>query len=201
MSLSEVQKFFYLKSPLTDEAPSVIKGLPITHGNYLEAIDLLNERFGQTHKIVNVYMQALLELPRPTSHVSSLRSFQEKLETYISGLQSFGQGQESFGNLFIPVILQKLPAEVKSNMTRGYRGNDWRLPELRRALKTEINILESGNPTLNTYDHLATASFLTGAKEHIRKVVHCGWRFLTNPKSINVTFVMVVIWLLTARIL
>ena len=30
-------------------------------------------------------------------------------------------------------------------------------------MKTEINILESGNPTFNTYDHLATASFLTGA--------------------------------------
>ena len=75
MSLSEVQKFFYLKFLLTDEAASVIEGLPVTHGNYLEAIDSLKERFGQTHKIVNAYMQALLDLPRPTSHVSSLRSF------------------------------------------------------------------------------------------------------------------------------
>ena len=122
MSLSEVQKFFYLKFLLTDEAASVIEGLPITHGNYLEAIDLLKERFGQTHKIVKAYMQALFDLPRPTSHVSNLRSFQEKLETYISGLQSLGQGQESFGNLLIPVILQKLPAEVKRNMTRDHGG-------------------------------------------------------------------------------
>ena len=34
ISLSEVQKFFYMKSLLTDEAASVIEGLPITHGSH-----------------------------------------------------------------------------------------------------------------------------------------------------------------------
>ncbi|XP_060570474.1 uncharacterized protein LOC132728821 [Ruditapes philippinarum] len=168
-STSANNKFCYLKTLLSDDAASVIDGLNVTHGNYSEAIHLLKERFGQTHKVVNAYMQGLLDLPRPTSQLSSLRPFQEKMEAYIRGLQSLGQGHESFGNLLIPVILEKLPAEIKRNMTRDHGGSEWRLPELRRALKKEINIIDSGQPTQTTYEHLATASFLTSTRPTQKK--------------------------------
>ena len=84
---------------------------------------------------MNAYMQGLLELPRPTSTIVSLRTFQEKMESYIRGLQSLGQGQESFGNLLISVILGKLPADVKRNMTRDHGNNKYQLQDLRQALK------------------------------------------------------------------
>ena len=35
------------------------------------------------------------------------------MESYIRGLQSLGQGQDSFGNQLVPVILEKLPADVE----------------------------------------------------------------------------------------
>ena len=107
-------------------------------------------------------MQGLLELPRPMSTIVSLRTFQEKMESYIRGLQSLGQGQDSFGNLLVPVILEKLPADVKRNMTRDHGNNKWQLQDLRQALKREIGILESGLPTLTPEIHPATASFFTG---------------------------------------
>jgi hypothetical protein len=50
-------------------------------------------------------MQGLLDLSRPTSQLSSLRPFQEKMEAYI--IQSLGQGHECFGNLLIPFKLDK----------------------------------------------------------------------------------------------
>ena len=81
----------------------------MTHTNYIKAVELLKERFGQEHQIVNAYMQGLLELPRPTSTIVSLRTFQEKMESYIRELQSLGQGQESFGNLLVSVILGSYP--------------------------------------------------------------------------------------------
>ena len=86
-------------------------------------MELLKERFGQEHQIVNAYMQSLLELPRTTSTILSLRTFQEKMESYIRGLQSMGQGQDSFGNLLVPVILEKLPTDVKRNMTLEHGNN------------------------------------------------------------------------------
>ncbi|XP_053387205.1 uncharacterized protein LOC128550997 [Mercenaria mercenaria] len=92
-SLSDVQKFSYLRSLLSDDAARVIEGFQLTHSNYMQAIELLRERFGQEHKIVNAYMQGLLELKRPTCNILSLRSFQEKMESYIRGLQSLGSAK------------------------------------------------------------------------------------------------------------
>ena len=161
-SLSDIQRFSYLRSLLQGDAARVIEGFPLTHTNYIQAVKLLKERFGQEHQIVNAYMQGLLELPRPMSTIVSLRTFQEKMESYIRGLQSLGQGQDSFGNLLVPVILEKLPADVKRNMTRDHGNNKWQLQDLRQALKREIGILESGLPTLTPEIHPATASFFTG---------------------------------------
>ena len=84
-SLSDIQRFSYLRSLLQGDAARVIEGFPLTNTNYMQAVDLLTERFGQEHLIVNAYMQGLLELPRPTSDIVCLRMFQEKMESYIRG--------------------------------------------------------------------------------------------------------------------
>ncbi|XP_053407993.1 uncharacterized protein LOC123531067 [Mercenaria mercenaria] len=163
-SLSQVQKFSYLRSLLHEGAAQVIEGFPLTHGNYLKAVDLLQERFGQTHMIVDAYMQALMDLPRPTNNLSSMRTFTDKLESYIRGLESLGQCQESYGSLLVPVIKEKLPAEVRRNITRDHGDSHWQLPTLRAALKKEITIIEAGQPidTKELYD--STAMFHTGTK-------------------------------------
>lgn len=62
ISLSDVQKFNYLNSLLVGEALSVEEGLAHTNVNYIKAIDLLNERYRQPHKITRIYMHALLDL-------------------------------------------------------------------------------------------------------------------------------------------
>ncbi|XP_045198527.1 uncharacterized protein LOC123552846 [Mercenaria mercenaria] len=89
---------------------------------------------------------------------------QEKMESYIRGLQSLGQCQDSYGNLLVPLIIEKLPTEIIRNMTREHGSSNWQLPELRQALKKEINILESGQPTHSPECHNATASFFTGTR-------------------------------------
>lgn len=84
------------------------------------------------------------------------------MESYIRGLQSLGQGQESYGNLLVPVVLEKL----QRNMTRDHRDCNWQLPDLRQALKKEITILESGQSTHIAEVHTATDSFFTGTRSH-----------------------------------
>ena len=172
-SLSDIQKFSYLRSLLQGDAARVIEGFPLTHTNYIQAVELLKERFGKEHQIVYAYMQGLPELSRPTSTIISLRTFQEKMESYIRGLQSLGQGQESFGNLPVSVILGKLPADVKRNMTLDHGNNKWKLQYLRQALNKEIDILESGLPTL-TSEMIQLLS--SKAKVRIRK----GHVYVTN---------------------
>jgi len=90
-SISDVQKFNYLRAQLRDGADRVIARLPLTSANYAKSIQLLKERFAQPHKIINAHMEALLILPSPTDHLTSLRLFYNSVETHIRGLESPGK--------------------------------------------------------------------------------------------------------------
>ena len=87
-SLSDIQRWSYLRSLLQGDAARVIEGFPLTHTNYIQAVELLKERFGQEHQIVNAYMQGFLELPRPMSTIVSLRTFQEAEKLWLLSCQS-----------------------------------------------------------------------------------------------------------------
>ena len=168
-ALSEVQKFSYLRSLLHDEAASCIARFQVTHVNYRKAVDLLKERFGQPHKIISAYMKSLLELPRPENSTHSLQYFNDKLETLIRGLESLGQCQESYGDLLVPIIREKLPNNLKRNMARDHGNRQWKLNELRDAIQKEVNILQEGETTEAMEVHFPTASFFTGSRNSPQK--------------------------------
>ena len=85
-TLSDVQKFTYLRSLIHGSASSAIAGFPLTNANYSNAIDLLKQRFRQPHKINANYMPSLIDIQRPDSIVVSLRTFHDKIETCIGTL-------------------------------------------------------------------------------------------------------------------
>ena len=85
-TLSDVQKFTYLRSLIHGSASSAIAGFPLTNANYSNAIDLLKQRFRQPHKINANYMPSLIDIQRPDSSVVSLRTFHDKIETCIGTL-------------------------------------------------------------------------------------------------------------------
>ena len=58
-------------------------------------------------------------------------------------------------------------------MTRDHGNNKWQLQDLRQALKKEINILESGLPTLTSEMHPATASFFTSTGSNPQRTRLC----------------------------
>ena len=98
-SLGGVEKFNYLRAQLRGEAERAVAGFPLTNDNYSKAIATLQERFGQTHKVVNAHMTALLELARPSTGLDSLTSFYVNMETHIRGLESLRKSQDTYGDL------------------------------------------------------------------------------------------------------
>ena len=85
-SLSDVQKFTYLRNQVQGVAAQCIAGLPLTSGNYYQAIGIIRERFGQEHKIINANIQSMIDLPAPKSNAESLRNFSDRIECSIRGL-------------------------------------------------------------------------------------------------------------------
>ncbi|VDI07430.1 Hypothetical predicted protein [Mytilus galloprovincialis] len=139
-TLTDVQKFTYLQSLLDADALNVINGLNLSSANYHKAVELLVNRFGKTHKIVNAYMKALLDLPAPSYTLDSIRNFSDKSEVYIRGLESLGQCQDTYGSLLIPVMLGVYYRKEALNL-RSWNSNSNRLREL---AETE-NVLDSSN--------------------------------------------------------
>jgi len=169
LSLNDVQKFNYLKSQLYGEANKCIAGLQITNTNYAQALHILKQRFGQTHKIVNAYMQSLINLPNPTPNISNLKDFYDSMENYIRGLEGIGETHETYGSLLVPIILNKLPSIVRENMVRAHGNDRWSLPSLRDAIQHEITIKEAGQSV--NCDNLEpnftpTSAFIASAKRN-----------------------------------
>ena len=117
-----------MRSLLQGEAARAVAGFPLTDANYSHSVEILKERFGQTQKIVNAHMQALLNLPTPRN---TMRAFYDSIESHIRGLSSIGITSESYGALLIPVTLGKLPADVRRNLAREQNKSDWNIDELR----------------------------------------------------------------------
>ena len=113
--LSDVERFSYLKTYVFGEAASCIQGLPLTPGNYFQAIKLLEDRFGNKQLIVSKHMNALLDLPAvvSASHIKELRSVFDKIVVNIRALNALGITSEQFGPMLSPVVMKMLPNDIK----------------------------------------------------------------------------------------
>lgn len=143
--ISGVDKMNYLSGLLKGEAARVIQGLPLSESNYKRAVDLLKERFGQKQVLINAHMDALLKIPAATNDVKKLRSLYDACEGYIHGLESLDVYPESYGDLLIPIVMKKLPEEVRRIMLRSHDETTWTLADLRKQLRHEVETREKSS--------------------------------------------------------
>jgi len=87
-NLSGIQNFSYLKAQLKGEAARTIAGLPLTEANYTSSIALLEDHYGQRHKIVDVHMRAIRDMAPPSNSLNNLHVFYDSVESHIRGLAS-----------------------------------------------------------------------------------------------------------------
>lgn len=65
----------------------------------------------------------------------SLKSFYDTLETHIRALEALGKSHDSYGDILIPIIHKELPADLIKTLTREHNTNEWKLDELRKAIR------------------------------------------------------------------
>ena len=108
-SLSEVDKFNYLRSLLRGTAREAVSGLILTTANYQEAIDILKRRFGNKQQIISRHMDILMTTGAVASHnnVKALRRLYDVME---SKVRSLGVTAESYGSLLASVLMNNFQA-------------------------------------------------------------------------------------------
>lgn len=179
--LDRVEKFQYLKGVLEGEAAAAVAGLPLTSNNYDEALGIIHKRYGQPHKIIHRYMRALWELPKASD--TSVKEFYDKLELYVRGLHALGKEEDSYGDLLIPVILDRLPPKMRTHINRQQGDDAWSLRQLLDAIYKEIQADETSEDlTLNSLEPSA-ATFHVSSKKHSTRPQQKQQYFHTNSSQ------------------
>ena len=145
--LSEIEKFSYLKGNLGGAAEKCIEGISLTAGNYHVAVKLLQERFGNTQLIIATHIGKLLKLDkvRSSRKIKDVRDLFDKIESHVRSLVSVGVRKEEVGPLLIPIVLERLPDDIKLQVSRniGKTNATWHITEFMNTLKDEITAREN----------------------------------------------------------
>ena len=181
-TLSEIDKFNYLKSLLDHTAHEAIAGLTLTSANYDEAVSILQKRFGNKQQIISRHMDILLNANPVASpnDLKSLRHLYDQIESHVRGLKSLGVASESYGSLLSSVLLNKLPRELRLIISRKTTDDTWNLDHLMKELEQELQARERAtttstspnpNPTGKpSRDQHTAAALLSGASNP-----HCSY--------------------------
>ena len=151
--LDNIQKFQYLKAQLGGDAEKVIEGLALTNANYTEAMKLLQNRYGQPHKVRGALMKALWELPKPSGELVSLRTFFFRVQEYIRGLDSLGNKEDSYRDLLVPTneyrrSYRKTFGNSLQETTKTGSGHS----QTYDSISKEIDAMDAGDVDLFTRD-------------------------------------------------
>ena len=141
--LSSVDKFNYLHALLEGQTARAIQGLTLSETNYQAAVDILQERSGKTQQIISAHMDELLKLPTCTwDKPGQLRIIYDKIKINVRGLESLGVKAEQDGSFLIPVIMSRLPAEVRLHVVRVSTKDVWEINELLKVIQAEVEARE-----------------------------------------------------------
>ena len=142
--IANIDKFNYLKSLIEGPAARAIQGLTLTNDNYETAIKILEERFGKRQQIVSAHMDELLKIPSCTSDkLDTLRLVYDKISVHTRGLATLGISADQYGSLLIPVIMSKLPSEIRLQIARNTTQDVWKIDELLGIIKKEVEAREA----------------------------------------------------------
>jgi len=139
-----ITKFTYLQSVLQGKALSAIRGVTLTVLNYKVACDILKNRFGRPQIIINAHIHALMNISvapkiRGANYVESLWNLLDQLHWHVRSLESFGINNKQFGVVLTPLVLGRLPQEIRLEWSRESTNHEGDLEWLLTFLQKEIS--------------------------------------------------------------
>ena len=145
--LNKIDKFNYLTSVLEGAAAHSIQGLTLSGVNYDNAVELLKQRFGRPQQIT-AHMDSLLKIQSCTGdRPATLRFVYDRINVHVRGLHSLGVCSDQYGSLLIPVIMSKLPNDIRLRIARETTSEVWKMDELLDVIKAEVEAREASEGT------------------------------------------------------
>ena len=136
LDIPTVTKFNYLSGVLRGDAKSALEGIPITEENYQTAKEILHQKFGRKELVVFAHVQELLALSPSKDKLSHMY---DKLVANVRSLEGLGVTPEQFGIILTPIIVSRLPEEVRMEWSRDCVKKEGDLEYLMKFLDKEIS--------------------------------------------------------------
>ena len=148
-SISDVEKFHYLKSKLSGEALNVLSGIAVTALNYTVALATLEERYGNKQAEIDRHYISLMEMPQSSTATENLRATYDEIVKHLRSLKAFGQDVNQA--IFVSLIMSKLPGNVQLQIElqkgdRTHWGVDDLLAEFHKWLSAKEQIRHNSKP-------------------------------------------------------
>ena len=101
------------------------------------------KRFGKPQQIIASHMDELLKISVCSSErPSQLRYLYDKISVNVRGLEALGIKSAQYGSLLIPVIMSKLPPDIRIHVARSTSQDVWEIEPLLDLLQREIEARE-----------------------------------------------------------
>ena len=177
LTLSNVQKFGYLKTLLKGEAFSLLSGLEINDTNYSVALKLLKERYGSKVRQQRAHIRKLLSLDCVNAKDSkSLRSFVDSVNKHGRALETLGYKSDEYKAFLAEILIDKVPNKIRLRYAE--------LDESKLNLTELLALIENESKSLDLVKCSATSnqSGIIQRTLPIRSIILMG-----TPLKFNVT--------------
>ena len=113
-NLDTIRKFHYLKSCLVGEASNIIQSIPVIGNNYLDAWNLITERYNNKKLLINFHLKGLIEQPsiKNENHID-LHNLIDISNKHVRALNSLEIPVNQWDVILIYIITNKLDPESK----------------------------------------------------------------------------------------
>ena len=150
--LPEVSKFVYLLSLLTSDAKLSVRGLTISAAHYQIAKYIIVNRYGRKERM-NITVPG-----STTCENTVLWPLQDEMLAHVRSLEALGVTGNQYGVILTPLILSRLPQDVRLEWARECEGRESDLDWLLTFLSSEINRRERSQSfrDASTLDPVAT---------------------------------------------
>ncbi|XP_072392311.1 uncharacterized protein [Diabrotica undecimpunctata] len=202
-SLSNVQKFHYLRLSLRGIAADTIKSLQVCDANYDIAWALLIERFENKQLLVNNHIKAIFNLPFITKESNQcLRQLLDNTQKHLRALEVLQRPTQYWDDLIIYLLTTKFDNSTRRRWeSQNCTGNIPILDDLLKFLKERCRILESldnyndnkqdRNPTRYKHNKTDTRSFVSSTENRLKcifcnkehKIYYCPDFLKLNPTN------------------
>ncbi|KYQ59009.1 hypothetical protein ALC60_01980 [Trachymyrmex zeteki] len=132
-SLSDTQRFQYLRASLTGDASAVISSLELSDANYDVAWSILKDRYDNKRVIIQSHVKAILDLPLMSKENSvDLRKISDGTSKHLHALQALKRPIAHWDDILISILTSKLDSLTIREWENSLTGNE--LPTLKQLV-------------------------------------------------------------------